>query len=60
VKESRVLDRIKSFRKINGGQISSVWRSFLLEAVANILGQEKCGPTRSKVGLGRRDLIFGL
>jgi len=59
VKESRVPDRIKSFRKFNDGQNSSVWRSFLLEAVPNRLGQEKdlieCGPTRSKAGLGRRD-----
>jgi len=26
---------MKSFRKVNGGQNSSVWRSFLLEAVPN-------------------------
>jgi len=28
-----VPDRIKSFTKMNGGQNSSVWRFFLLEAV---------------------------
>jgi len=33
--------RIKSFRKINGGQNSLVWRPFLLEAIPNRLGQEK-------------------
>jgi len=35
VKESGVSDQIKSYREINGGQNSSVWRSFLLEAVSN-------------------------
>jgi len=59
-----VLDQIKNFRKINGSQNSSVWRSFLLEAVPHRLEQEKnlidCGPTRLKAGMGRRDSIFGL
>jgi len=50
-----VSDRIKSFKKINGGQNSSVGRFFLLKAVPNRLGQAKnlidCGPTSSKAGL---------
>jgi len=47
-----VLDRIKSCGEINGGQNSSVWRPFLLEAVTDKLDREKnlvnFGPTGRK------------